>query len=184
MDDNSRRTVHLVGACGAGMKSLAELLFDTGWTLSGSDLSPPSPSLEKLIRRGFVFHQGHQPSNVSDTVDCLVYSSAVPADNPERLEATRRRQPQYSYSQMIARLMRSSTGVCIAGTHGKSTTTAMTACILDSAGRLSAAIVGAELCQQGHGGWSGSGDLFAVESCEFQRSFLDFTPRYCGNLVD
>lgn len=182
MDDNSRRTVHLVGACGAGMKSLAELLSDSGFSLSGSDQLPPNSSIKKLIERGFVFHQGHRTGCISDSVDYIVFSSAIPAHNPERLEAARRGLPQYSYSQMIARLMPASAGVCIAGTHGKSTTTAMTACILESAGRLSAAIVGAELCQRGCGGWAGTGDLFTVESCEFQHSFLDFTPRYAAIL--
>ena len=178
MDDKSQRTAHLVGVCGAGMKSLAELLLDLGWSVSGSDLQLPNASVKKLIARDLVFHQGHRRDNLPDSAECLVYSPAVPASNPERREALRRQLPQNSYSQMVAQLMRGSTGVCIAGTHGKSTTTAMTATILESAGRLSAAVIGAELCGHAHGGWSGSGDLFVVESCEFRRSFLDFHPRY------
>lgn len=164
------------------MKSLAELLLDLGFRLSGSDLLPPNGSIEKLVQRGFVFHHGHRPANVSSAVDCLVYSAAIPPENPERVVAAHRGLPQLSYTQMVAQLIRPSTGVCVAGTHGKSTTTAMTARILETAGRLSAAVVGAELCQWNRGGWSGSGDLFVVESCEFQRSFHDFTPRYAAIL--
>ena len=83
---------------------------------------------------------------------------------------------------MVGRLMRRSAGVCIAGTHGKSTTTAMVASILDAAGRLSAAVVGAELCHNRRSGWSSPGDLFVAESCEFQRSFLDFQPLHAAIL--
>ena len=182
MDDVSRRAAHLVGACGAGMKALTEVLLDSHWSLSGSDLSPPNQAVQKLIDRGLVFHQGHRAANVPDSAEHLVYSSAIPADNPERLEANRRHLPQFSYSQMVARMMRDSIGVCIAGTHGKSTTTAMTAQILYSANRLTAAVVGAELCEDGRSGRSGSGDLFVVESCEFQHSFLDFQPKFAAIL--
>jgi UDP-N-acetylmuramate--alanine ligase len=119
MDDISARTAHLVGACGAGMKALAELLLDAQWSLTGSDLSPPNPSIQKLIERGLVFHQGHHETNVSNATRRLIYSSAIPAGNPERVEAKRRQLPQFSYSQMVAQLMRESTGVCVAGTHGK-----------------------------------------------------------------
>lgn len=164
------------------MKALAELLQDAGWELSGSDTLPPNPSIQKLMQRGLVIHQGHQASNLPENAACLVYSAAVPAENPERQEASRRGLPQYSYSQMVARLMQESSAVCIGGTHGKSTTTAITACILDAAGRLSAAIVGAEVCQRGRSGWLGNGDLMIVESCEFQRSFLRYHSRYAAIL--
>ena len=65
------------------MKSLAELLLDSGVQLSGSDLLSPNVSIEKLIQRGFVFHHGHRQANVSDAVDCVVYRPAAPADNHE-----------------------------------------------------------------------------------------------------
>jgi len=182
MDVDSQHAAHLVGVCGAGMKALAELLLQANWSLTGSDLSPANCSVQRLIEQGLGFHHGHRNNNVPDSAQCLVYSSAIPAGNPERLEAERRGLPQFSYSQMVGQLMRASTGVCIAGTHGKSTTTAMTACILEAANRLSAAVVGAELCQRSRSGWNGAGDLFIVESCEFQRSFLDFSPRYAAIL--
>lgn len=178
MNDQPGRTAHLVGVCGAGMKALAELLLDKNWRLSGSDLSPASNSVQRLIDRGLDFHQGHSSANLSEIADCLVYSPAIPADNPERQEAHRRQLPQDPYNRMVANLMQGSQGVCIAGTHGKSTTTAMTAWILETAGRLQAAVVGAELIQRARSGWCGSGDLFVVESCEFQHSFLEFQPRY------
>ena len=182
MDDTSQPSAHLVGACGAGMRALAEVLLDSGWVLSGSDLTAPNAGVQNLIRRGFRFQQGHHSTNVPPAVQQLVYSPAIPIQNVERIEAVRRGLPQYSYGQMVGRLMDRSTGVCIAGTHGKSTTTAMTASILAAAGRLSAVVLGAELCEGGRSGWSGEGDLFVAESCEFQQSFLDFKPRYAAIL--
>ncbi len=182
MGEDSGQNAHLVGVCGAGMKALAELLLDSGWSLTGSDLMPANASIQRLIERGLDFSQGHASTHVSNTTHRLIYSSAIPVDNPERLEARRRSLPEFTYSQMVAQLMKQSTGVCIAGTHGKSTTTAMTAWILDAAGRTSGVVFGAELCEGGRSGWSGEGDLFVAESCEFQQSFLDYQPRYSAIL--
>lgn len=173
-----RQKVHLIGVCGAGMRALAELLAGLEWSLSGSDQQKPPPAIQHLMRCGLVFHGEHRAEHVPADADCVVYSPAVPASNPERQAAGRRGVPQYSYTQMLARLMDERSGVCIAGTHGKSTTTAMTGCILTDAGRKPSVILGAELVETGQSGWSGGGELFVVESCEFQRNFLDFRPRY------
>ena len=176
-------SAHLVGVCGSGMRALAEVLMDEGWTLSGSDLIPPNASINRLIERGLDFHQGHSEANISKATQQLIYSPAIPSENVERTAAVRRSLPQQSYSQAVGQLMRNSTGVCIAGTHGKSTTTAMVATILGEAGRLSAVVLGAELCDGGRSGWTGTGDLFVAESCEFQQSFLDLNPKYTAILT-
>lgn len=176
--DDSRQSAHLVGACGAGMKALAEVLLDLDWDLSGSDLLPASVAMQNLRKRGLSFSQGHDARHVPADVQRLIYSPAIPPENVERLEAVRLVKPQYTYSQMVGKLMDQSTGVCIAGTHGKSTTTAMVAAILDRARRLSAVVMGAEDCSNGRSGWVGEGDLFVAESCEFQQSFFDFHPKY------
>ena len=213
-EPRSPKSTHLVGVCGAGMKALAELLDGFGWRLSGSDLSPATAAVEALVRRGLMFHQGHSAAHVPLDVECLVYSPAVGVENPERIEAARRGVPQWSYSQMVGRLMQTCTGVCIAGTHGKSTTTAMVGWVLTHAGRDPSVLVGADLGGGPRGeapltwplapedggegtggktnlvslahthrsGWAGAGKLFVVESCEFQRSFLDFQPRYAAIL--
>lgn len=177
-----RKSAHLVGICGAGMKALAEVLDGMGWQLSGSDLMPASPAITSLTLHGLAFSRGHSASHVSENTQCLIYSPAIRPDNPERQEAARRGLPQWSYGEMIGRLMRDRTGICIAGTHGKSTTTAMVGWILSVAGRDPAVLVGAELCDGGYSGRSGHGDLLVVESCEFNRSFLDFRPRYAAVL--
>ena len=216
-DSRGPSSAHLIGVCGAGMKALAELLDGLGCRLSGSDLALATVAIEGLVRRGLTFHQGHSAEHVTSDVECVVYSPAIPAENVERVEAARRGVPQWSYSQMVGRLMQTRTGVCIAGTHGKSTTTAMAGWVLSHAGREPSVLVGAELgggrrdvpreepltqtlSPQGRGegtraepqltalarthrsGWAGSGELFVVESCEFERSFLDFSPRYAAIL--
>jgi len=207
-EEHLSKTTHLVGVCGVGMTALAELLDGLGWPLSGSDLSPATESVEELIRRGLIFYQGHGVSNLHQGIQRLVYSPAVEASNPERMEAARRGIQQYSYSQMAGWLMKTRQGICIAGTHGKSTTTAMIGWILTQAGRDPSVLIGASLNGPGrsalkmgpvadqqttgidlHGhavasglwnrsGWAGDGDLFVVESCEFRNSFLDFEPRH------
>lgn len=171
-------SAHLVGVAGSGMKALAELLLDLGWTVTGSDLLGPGTALRSLKQRGLRVHTGHDRRFMPAGADVLVYSPAVGRSNPERRLAERLGMPTMSYSQMLGHLMHNRIGVAVAGTHGKSTTTAMTGTILTDAGLSPSVIVGAELCGRGRSGWAGTGPLFVVESCEYQRSFLDLRPRY------
>jgi UDP-N-acetylmuramate--alanine ligase len=173
---------HLVGVCGSGMKALAELLTGMGCRVSGSDMQLPTGTLAAMQRRGLRIHRGHSDRFLSPDVDVLIYSPAIPPANPERQQARRLQVPQMSYSEMLGRLMQNRTGVSIAGTHGKSTTTAMTASILTDSGLAPSVVVGAEVCGRGASGWAGEGSLFVVESCEYQRSFLNLSPRYAAIL--
>ena len=163
------------------MKALAEMLLDLGWSVSGSDLQQTT-AIRDLEQRGLRFHCGHDLMLLGPDVDVLVYTSAVKADNPERQRANELHIPQLSYSEMIGSLMKDRTGVCIAGTHGKSSTTSMTASILRSAGVSHSAIVGAELCDTGSSGWSQGEPLLVVESCEYQRNFLEYSPQFAAIL--
>ena len=133
---------HLVGICGSGMKSLAALLQDLGWSITGSDLNPSESCLEWLRTRAIAAQVGHAAENVPPGTELVIYSAAVPAQNPERVAACARSIPERSYSQMLGELMRQRQGVGIAGTHGKSTTAAMTATVLRAAGREPSACVG------------------------------------------
>jgi UDP-N-acetylmuramate--alanine ligase len=177
------QSAHLVGICGSGMQALAEMLVGLGCQVSGSDLQPASPVIDLMRSRGLRIHQGHNDQFLPPHVDVLVYSPAVGPTNPERQEAARLNIPQLSFSQMLGRLMEDRVGVSIAGTHGKSTTTALTASILDYAGLAPSAVVGAELLDRGVSGWAGTGDVFVVESCEYQRSFLDLQPTHAAVLA-
>lgn len=164
------------------MKALAELLTDCGSKVTGSDMQQPSGMLAAMQKRGLRLHRGHSDHFLPQDAEVLVYSPAIGPNNPERLQARRLGIPQLSYSEMLGRLMQGRVGVSISGTHGKSTTTAMTATILSDAGAAPSAVVGAELCGRGVSGWAGSGPLFVVESCEYKRSFLNLHPRYAAIL--
>ena len=164
------------------MRALAELLTEMGWALSGSDNNASEPVVTALSHRGLRIHSGHHGRSVPDTTDVLIYSPAIGPDNAERQRALRLGIPQLCYSQMLGALMHGRDGVCVAGTHGKSTTTAMTGCILTAAGLAAAVVVGAEVREIGVSGWLGSGNHFVVESCEFQKSFLDLAPRHAAIL--
>jgi len=179
---SDRRSAHLVGICGSGMKSLAALLLDLGWSISGSDMNPTESCLESLRTRGVNVHKGHAPQHIPWGAQLVIYSAAVAAENPERVAARALGIPERSYSQTLGELMCSRRGIGIAGTHGKSTTAAMTAAALRLAGREPSACIGAELCGLGTGGWLGHGDLFVAECCEFRRSFLDLSPTYAAIL--
>ena len=163
------------------MRSLAELLVDRGWRVSGSDSAAVGHNAEMLRARGVELHAGHAAGFVADA-DEVVFSPAVPATNPERIAARERGIPERSYPQVLGRLMTGRTGVAIAGTHGKSTTTAMLGWILESAGRSPSVICGGELLNRNAGGWSGNGDAFVVEACEYQGSFFNLAPRHAAVL--
>lgn len=164
------------------MKALAELAMGLGWNVSGSDNQPSVAGLREMAQHGLRIHQGHNDRFLPPETDVLVHSPAIPPANPERQMAARLGIPQMSYTEMLGHLMRQKTGVCIAGTHGKSTTTAMTAGILTDAGLDPSAIIGAESRRtvtdnRAASGWAGNGPYFVVESCEYQRNFLAFHPR-------
>lgn len=173
-------SAHLVGIRGSGMKALAEYLSSAGCRVTGSDLSPSLATESVLREGGYRVHHGHDKRFVPEGTNVLIYSPAIGLANPERRFAQRIGIPQFSYAQMLGSLMRQKRGVCIAGTHGKSTTSALTAYVLQNAGVSPSAVIGAELCNQNLNGWAGEGPLFVAESCEYQRSFLDLFPYYAA----
>lgn len=164
------------------MKALAELLIDLGWSITGSDAKPSSSIMESMEKRGLHIHRGHDNCRLSTETDVLIYSPAIPADNPERQLATKLEISQRSYSEMLGQLMQERVGVCVAGTHGKSTTSALTGYILGEASTQASAVFGAELCKYNVGGWAGTGETLVAESCEYQKSFLDLTPKHAAIL--
>ncbi len=160
------------------MKALAEMLDGLGWTVTGSDLQPPPAAFELLRRKGFRIHRGHADDFVPRNTDVLVYSPAISAANPERRCAEQLHIPQMPFNQMLGELMQTRIGVSIAGTHGKSTTTAMIASILRDGGFSPSVVIGAELVSANASGWAGESELFVVESCEYQRNFLSLCPTH------
>ena len=167
--------VHLIGIGGCGMRGAAAMLARLGASVSGSDLTQFA-GMGELVSRGAVVHVGHSPANVPVDTQQVVVSAAVPADNPELCEARDRGIPVITYAELVGLLMSAYTGVSVAGTHGKSTTSALTAYIYHMAGLDPSFLIGADCAQLGGGSGVGDGEHFIVESCEYARSFLHQRP--------
>ncbi len=172
------RAAHLVGIGGSGMQALAQLMHGSRCRITGSDQTISDRLFWQMHQQGLRVNRGHDAAHLPEDADVLIYSPAIPDDNPERREAARCRLPQLSLSQAIGRLMSGRTGVSVAGTHGKTSTTALLGHLLDTAGLSPSVLAGAEIRGRGASGWAGRGSLFVAESCEYRQHFLDLTPRH------
>jgi len=169
------RHVHFVGVGGIGMSGIAELLLNLGYTVSGSDIKE-SQVTKRIIRLGGEVFHGHRPGNI-EGADVVVYSSAVPPDNPELMEADDRNIPVISRAEMLAELMRLKYGVAVAGAHGKTTTTTMIASILTAGNLDPTVIIGGRLnIWGGSNAKLGQGDILVAESDESDGSFMALSP--------
>ncbi|MHC4295607.1 MAG: UDP-N-acetylmuramate--L-alanine ligase [Planctomycetota bacterium] len=175
------KRVHLIGVGGSGMRALGQMLLDCGGIVTGSDQAP-SGAIERLQANGAEIAVGQNATNVPANCDLVVYSAAIHDQNPELLAARKRGIEVVKYSQLLGRLMQRRRGIAIAGTHGKSTTTAMVAYVLSAAGADPSFIVGASVEQLGGPSGIGKGKHFVAEACEFDRSFLNLRPSVAGIL--
>jgi len=157
------------------MSALARLLRAAGATVTGSDRAA-SATTDALAAEGFTLALEQHARSLPAALDLLVISAAIRPDHPEVAAARERGVPVIKYAEALGRLMAGYTGVAVAGTHGKSTTTAMLSHCLIQAGRDPSLIVGAQ-CPQIGGGWRvGRSPLLVAEACEFDRSFLHLEP--------
>ncbi|MBD5416579.1 MAG: UDP-N-acetylmuramate--L-alanine ligase [Desulfovibrio sp.] len=168
------RHIHMVGIGGAGMSGIAEVLLSEGYGISGSDMAE-SAVVRHLRALGAVVAVGHAAENVGD-VQVLVKSTAIAEDNPEVVEARRRNIAVIPRAEMLAELMRLRQGIAIAGTHGKTTTTSLTASIFDTAGLDPTVIIGGRLNVYGANAHLGRGDYLIAEADESDGSFLCLLP--------
>ena len=168
------RRIHFVGIGGIGMSGIAEVLLTLGYSVSGSDLKA-TPITERLAGLGATIFYGHDPENVG-TAHVVVISSAVRQENPEVREALRRKIPVIPRAEMLAELMRLKQGIAVAGAHGKTTTTSMTASILGAAGLDPTFVVGGRVNAAGTTARLGRGEYMVVEADESDRSFLLLAP--------
>ncbi|MBB1512638.1 UDP-N-acetylmuramate--L-alanine ligase [Tessaracoccus sp. MC1627] len=164
--------VHFIAAGGSGMSGVARLYAELGIKTSGSDRSD-STALRSLARAGVTTYVGHDASQLGDA-RTVVISSAIRPDNVELVEARRRGLRIWHRSAALAALMQGRRGVSVSGTHGKSTTTAMTAVMLSEAGRDPSYVIGAPLSTTGASSAIGSGPAFVVEADESDASFLQY----------
>jgi UDP-N-acetylmuramate--alanine ligase len=168
------RRLHFVGIGGSGMSGIAEVLVNMGYGVSGSDLSP-NQATRRLKKLGAEIHRGHKPTYCADA-DVVVISSAVGEDNPEVVEARRLKIPVIPRAEMLAELMRMKYGVAVAGTHGKTTTTALIAEVLGR-GRLDPTVViGGRVGKLRSGAKLGRGEILVAEADESDGSFLKMKP--------
>lgn len=158
------------------MRSLANYALDLGWQVSGSDLQTSTPEIQSLRARGAAIFTGHDAAHVPPHCHSLIYSAAVPAENPERRRGAELGLREQSYPQFLGELSQTRRALCVAGTHGKSTTTGLLAWILRHCGRQPDVLCGAEVLNTGRGGWAGGGREIVLESCEFRRHFLQLQP--------
>lgn len=169
--------IHLVGIGGIGISALAQLLHHDGYMVSGTNDSESPETLDRIRALGVPVYVGADIDNIDSDTDLVVYSAAWETRAPEFMEAIAARGiPMKSYFQMLGDVSLGKTTIAVAGTHGKTTTTAMLARILRDADASPTAIVGSVVREFDSNYLAGTSDLFVVESCEYRRHFLNLTP--------
>jgi UDP-N-acetylmuramate--alanine ligase len=171
---NLSSPVHFVGISGIGMSALARLLLQRGCAVSGSS-DRATPLTARLQAEGATIAIGHRARNV-DGARTVVVSSAIAPDNPEVVAARERGIEVVRRGALLAHLMQARRGIAIAGTHGKTTTTAMLAAVLESGGLDPTVVVGGERIDTASNAHDGNGEWFVAESDESDGSFLELRP--------
>lgn len=169
--------IHFIGIGGISMSGLAEILLKEGFTVSGSD-SKESALTKQLETKGAHILYGQKASNITDDIDCVVYTAAISRDNAELIEAVARKIPMLTRAELLGQLMKNyDTPIAVSGTHGKTTTTSMISHILLE-GNLDPTIsVGGILKAIGGNIRVGNSGTFITEACEYTNSFLHFFPK-------
>ena len=167
--------VHFIGIGGSGLSAIARLLLESGYTVSGSDRIA-SPFADEIRKAGASVYIGHHPRNLTGA-EWVVRSSAIADDNPEVQAAKRAGIPVYKRADFLGQLMENKTGIAIAGTHGKTTTTAMTAWVLHQLGHDPSFIVGGVMNDLGVNARAGKSKLFVIEADEYDHMFLGLKPQ-------
>ena len=170
--------IHFIGIGGIGMSGIAEILLTMGYAVSGSDLRRTAAT-DRLAHLGATIYTGHAAANAADS-DVVVTSSAVPASNPEVVEARVRKIPVIQRAEMLSELMRLKYGIAVAGMHGKTTTTSMIAAVMGAGGGKGnldpTVVVGGRVDALGSNARLGSSQYLVAEADESDRSFLKLSP--------
>ena len=168
------KVVHIIGIGGSGTSGLAKIFRATGKMVQGSDMRRTTQT-EYLENLGIPVFYGHNANNIDEKIDLVIRSQAITPDNPEFLRAKELKIPVINYPRALGLLMHEKRGIAVAGTHGKTTTSAMTVFMLKHAGYDPDFVIGGEICGYGNSG-VGTGNFLVVEACEYKRSFLNFEP--------
>jgi UDP-N-acetylmuramate--alanine ligase len=168
------KRIHFIGIGGAGMGGIAEVLVNQGYIVSGSDQVESAMTM-RLKSLGIAVYKGHAAENINEA-DVAVYSTAIPAENPELLAARQSRIPLVSRAQMLAELMRFRYGIAVSGTHGKTTTTSLITTLLAEGGLDPTFIIGGLLNSAGSNARLGASRYLVAEADESDASFLYLNP--------
>ena len=172
--DNIKR-IHFIGIGGSGMCPLAEILHSEGFILSGSDCNE-GETLDRIRSYGIPVHMGHKAENI-EGAELIVYTAAVKKDNPELVAAKEKGIPAIERSVMLGIVTRRyNRSIAVAGTHGKTSTTAMLSQLLIGAGFDPSAIIGGKLPYLGGNSYVGQSDIIVCEACEYVDTFLELNP--------
>lgn len=169
------KNVHFIGVGGAGVSGLARIALQSAIQVSGSD-SVESSITQSLSELGATVHIGHHRDHVPHDCSLVVASAAVQPTNPEHREATRRGIRVMKYAEALGEFTRNHTNICVAGTHGKTTTTAMLAKVMSDTNKRAGYLVGGEPVGLGGSARAPEGVHFVSEACEYDRSFLKLHP--------
>ncbi|MDO9535676.1 MAG: UDP-N-acetylmuramate--L-alanine ligase [Bacillota bacterium] len=168
------RRVHFIGIGGYGMSALAHILLQSGYDVRGSDIKP-SKLTEHLKKAGAVVYIGHQAEQLGDA-ELVVYSTAISPDNSELAATKERGIPLWHRSELLAAILNEGYGVAIAGTHGKTSTTAMVSLLMERGGLDPTAIIGGEVSFFQGNARLGNSRYIVAEACESDHSFLRYRP--------
>ncbi|HEY7715458.1 MAG TPA: UDP-N-acetylmuramate--L-alanine ligase [Candidatus Binatia bacterium] len=172
---HKKHKIHFVGIGGIGMSGIAEVLLNSGYVVTGSDLQE-SQATRRLRSLGARIFLGHQEQNLACNPSVVVISTAVKYSNPEVLEARRRQIPVIPRAEMLAELMRMKYGIAVAGSHGKTTTTSLIAAVLSTAGLDPTMVIGGRVHMFGTNAKMGQGEMLVAEADESDGSFLLLSP--------
>ena len=173
---NKLRNFHFIGIGGAGMSAIAHVLIKRGYNVSGSDLNAGRVSA-RLASEGAMVFLGHDACQVSDAdAEAVVVSTAIKADNPEVVAAKEQNIPVYHRSDVLAAIFNQGDGVAVAGAHGKTTTSAMIACIAVEGNTDPTVIIGGEVSALNGNACNGAGRFIVAEADESDGSFLKLNP--------
>lgn len=169
------KRIHFIGIGGCGMSGLAQMLVDNGAAVTGSELKP-NPQTFKLAQRGVRISRDQLGNLLSKQTDLVVRTAAISDSNLEYQAALAYGLPIIKYAKLLGMVMQERLGIAVAGTHGKSTTSAMIAYALGCAGKDPSFVIGGTVPQLGGGSHSGGGQSFVAEACEFDHSFHNLHP--------
>jgi UDP-N-acetylmuramate--alanine ligase len=175
LDLDRRRLIHIVGVGGAGMSAVALFLARMGHAVSGSDLKE-LPVLARLRAAGVTVHVGHDRATITEDLDAVVYSTAVPTTNIELAAARDRRVPVLHRAALLRAIVACRRSIAVAGSHGKTTTSSMLTLVLRAAGLDPSFVIGGEVNEVGTNAGYGTGDWLVVEADESDGTFLQLLP--------